>query len=212
MTDSEKKERKRLYDIEYRKKNREKLNDYKKKWAEENPDKIKEIRLKNKENKKVSDKKWAQKNKEKLNDYKKKWAEKNKEKVKLSNAKYHKNKMRNNNIYKLKHIISNIIRDSLKRKGHTKRHKSFDILGCDIIEFKKYIESKFEPWMNWENYGNPEDGIFEINKNWDIDHIIPLKNATTEEDIIRLNHYMNLQPLCSYHNRFIKKDKIENDN
>jgi superfamily II DNA/RNA helicase len=212
MTDIEKKEIKRLYDIEYRKKNKEKLDRQKNKWVEENPDKIKKSRLKNKENKKKSDKKYAEKNKEKLREYKKKWAEKNKEKVKLTNAKYHKNKMINNNIYKLKHIISNIIRDSLKRKGYSKRHKSFDILGCDIIEFKRYIESKFEPWMNWENYGNPKDGIFELNKTWDIDHIIPLKNGITEEDIIRLNHYINLQPLCSYYNRFIKKDKIENDN
>jgi superfamily II DNA/RNA helicase len=166
MTDIEKKERKRLYDIEYRKKNKERLNKQKKKWVDDNQDKIKN-RL-NKENKKKSNKKWVEKNKEKLNDYKKKWAEKNKEKVKLANAKYHKNKMINNDIYKLKHIISNIIRDSLKRKGFSKRYKSCDILGCDIIEFKKHIESSFETWMNWENYGNPKDGIYEINKTWDI--------------------------------------------
>ena len=43
---------------------------------------------------------------------------------------------------------------------------------------------------------------------WEIDHIIPLATATTEEDIIRLNHYTNLQPLEAYYNRHIKKDKI----
>jgi hypothetical protein len=61
--------------------------------------------------------------------------------------------------------------------------------------------------MTWENYGNPKDGILELNKTWDIDHIIPLYDAITEEDIIRLNHYTNLQPLCSYTNRIIKKNK-----
>jgi hypothetical protein len=45
---------------------------------------------------------------------------------------------------------------------------------------------------------NPKDGIFELNKSWDIDHIIPISSAKTKEDIIRLNHYTNLQPLCSY--------------
>lgn len=208
MTEIEKKERKRLYDIEYRKKNKEKLNNQKKKWAEDNPEKVKESRLKNKENIKKSNKLYAEKNKEKINKIKKKWAENNKEKIKISNAKYHKNKMLNDDIYKLRHSICNIIRDSLKRKGHSKKYKSFDILGCDIIEFKNYIESKFESWMNWENYGNPKDGIFEMNKTWDIDHITPLRNGITEEDIIRLNHYTNLQPLCSYYNRFVKKDKL----
>lgn len=37
---------------------------------------------------------------------------------------------------------------------------------------------------------------------------IPLSSVTSEEDIIRLNHYTNLQPLCSYINRYIKKDLI----
>jgi hypothetical protein len=48
----------------------------------------------------------------------------------------------------------------------------------------------------------------ELNYGWDIDHIIPLAPAETEEDVIRLNHYTNLQPLCSYTNRYIKKDQF----
>ena len=59
--------------------------------------------------------------------------------------------------------------------------------------------------MNWENYGNPKDGKLEPNKTWDIDHIEPLSTANTETDIIRLNHHINLRPLCSYVNRFIKR-------
>ena len=62
--------------------------------------------------------------------------------------------------------------------------------------------------MNWENKGNPKDKILEPNKTWDIDHIIPLSTAKTEEEVLKLNHYSNLQPLCSYYNRFIKKDNI----
>jgi len=44
---------------------------------------------------------------------------------------------------------------------------------------------------------------------WDIDHIIPLSAAETEEDIIRLNHHKNLQPLCSKVNRYIKRDILD---
>ena len=63
--------------------------------------------------------------------------------------------------------------------------------------------------MNWDNYGNPKDGIFEINKTWDIDHIIPTNDATNETELINLNHYTNLRPLCSYTNRWIKRDLLK---
>lgn len=49
-----------------------------------------------------------------------------------------------------------------------------------------------------------KDGIIEPNKTWDIDHIKPLVTAINESDVILLNHYTNLQPLCTYKNRFIK--------
>ena len=55
--------------------------------------------------------------------------------------------------------------------------------------------------MSWNNYGLYNG---ELNYGWDIDHIMPLSSAKTQEDIIKLNHYSNLQPLCSYHNRWVK--------
>jgi cytidylate kinase len=45
-----------------------------------------------------------------------------------------------------------------------------------------------------------------FNFGWDIDHMIPVSTAKTEEDVIRLNHYTNLQPLCSKINRDIKRN------
>lgn len=35
---------------------------------------------------------------------------------------------------------------------------------------------------------------------WHLDHIIPLASANTEEDIIKLNHYTNFQPLWAKDN------------
>jgi len=55
---------------------------------------------------------------------------------------------------------------------------------------------------------NREVSEFHKDKSWDIDHIIPTSTAKTEEDIIRLNHHTNLQPLCSYMNIIVKKDNI----
>lgn len=204
-SDEEKKEKKRLYDIEYRKKNRERIKLQKKLWCDNNPDKVKDSRIRNKDSKKISDKNYSEKNRENISQYKKQWAKDNPDKVRSTNTKYIQNKRINDPLFKLKDKISSIIRDSLKRSGFKKNSRSIEILGCSIEYFKEYIESKFEIWMTWDNYGNPKDGIYEVNKTWDLDHIIPLRSGNTEEEIIKLNYYTNLQPLCSYNNRFIKK-------
>ena len=60
--------------------------------------------------------------------------------------------------------------------------------------------------MTWENHGRFNS---EFNYGWDIDHITPLSSALTEDDVIKLNHYTNLQPLCSYINRYIKRDRLD---
>ena len=57
--------------------------------------------------------------------------------------------------------------------------------------------------MSWENYGKYNG---ELNYGWDIDHIIPVSNGKTEEEVVNLNHYLNLQPLCSHVNRNIKRN------
>ena len=59
--------------------------------------------------------------------------------------------------------------------------------------------------MTWDNYGL-YNGAEKYG--WDIDHIIPISNAVNEEEIVKLNHYTNMQPLCSKINRDIKRDKI----
>jgi hypothetical protein len=55
--------------------------------------------------------------------------------------------------------------------------------------------------MSWDNYGLYNG---QLNYGWDIDHIIPLYSAEKEVDVLRLNHYTNLQPLCSKVNRDLK--------
>ena len=46
--------------------------------------------------------------------------------------------------------------------------------------------------MDWSNHGK-----------WHIDHKIPISWAKTEEEIIKLSHYTNLQPMWAEEN--IKK-------
>lgn len=73
-------------------------------------------------------------------------------------------------------------------------------------EFLQHIESQFVNWMNWDNYGNCEENDYKCT--WDLDHIIPLSYATTEEEVYLLNHWSNFQPLCSRFNRVDKNGAI----
>ena len=41
-----------------------------------------------------------------------------------------------------------------------------------------------------------------------VDEVIPYK---TEEELYTLNHYTNMRPLCSYTNRYIKRNKTQNE-
>lgn len=138
----------------------------------------------------------------------KRYRENNKETLKITKRVYKQKRIETDPLFKLRTRISGNIISAFRRTKHVKSSKTEDILGCSFYEFKNHIESLWEPWMNWDNYGNPKDGVYELNKTWDIDHIIPNNLGSTEEEILKLNHYKNLKPLCSYYNRFIKKGDI----
>jgi hypothetical protein len=106
-------------------------------------------------------------------------------------------------MFRFRHNLKVGLRKNLKDLGSKKENKMIEILGCTYNDFSIYIESKFEFWMNWENYGK-YNGDF--NFGWDIDHIIPVSSANDKDELKKLYNYKNLQPLCSKINRDIKKD------
>jgi hypothetical protein len=67
----------------------------------------------------------------------------------------------------------------------TKRSQTFDIIGCTPQFLKEHLEKQFTDGMSWELMGSRIH----------IDHIIPLSSAKTEEELYKLCHYSNLQPL-----------------
>ena len=79
-----------------------------------------------------------------------------------------------------------------------KSNKTEEILGCTIQEFIVHLQSLFIKDMTLENHGQCEEC-------WHIDHKVPLAFAKNKEDIIKLCHHTNLQPLWSRDN--IKKGK-----
>ena len=92
-------------------------------------------------------------------------------------------------------LICNTFKNACEGR-HVKRSKTFDILGCDTEFFVSYISEQFVEGMTLGNHGE-----------WHLDHIIPISTAKTEEDIIRLNHYTNFQPLWAADN-FRKGTKL----
>jgi hypothetical protein len=157
----------------------------------------------NKERKLETDRTWYQENKEKKSLSSRKWQEKNKEHWKDWRNNWTKEKRKNDHLFKLKENLKSSIRKSLTEKKFRKKSNTINILGCSFDELKIYIESKFETWMTWDNYGIYNG---EFNYGWDLDHIIPISSARGEEEIIKLNHYTNFQPLCSKINRDIKRN------
>jgi len=144
-------------------------------------------------------------NRDRINQLSKEYRENNKDKVRNLQNNYRVERKKVDPVYKMKNSIRRSINNAFKRNGYPKLSKTNDILGCSFEEFKEHIESQWEEWMNWDNYGkyNGEEGY-----GWDIDHIIPTSSALTENKIVSLNHYTNLQPLCSKINRDIKRDTI----
>lgn len=184
-------------------------------WLEANKERIKEYRKQQYENNKEQEieanKQWRKNNSDHMKEYrknditkaiKKRYNQNNKEKINNYNKQYNKERKAKDPLYKLTTGLRTRISMLIKQNGFKRTSKTQTILGCTFEHFKLHLENKFLTWMNWDNYGLYNG---EPNYGWDIDHIIPLSTAKTIEDLHKLCHYTNLQPLCSKINRDVKK-------
>ena len=89
------------------------------------------------------------------------------------------------------HIIAwrSVLYSTLKRLGTKKQGHTVDMLGYSALDLKIYIEKLFLIGMTWENHGE-----------WHIDHIRPVTNFSTTEDVRIVCALENLQPLWSFDN------------
>ncbi len=146
-------------------------------------------------------KNWSQSNRDSTNKYIKSWTSSNRSKI----NEYTKNRRRNDPQYAMKESLRGRLRDILQLKKLNKEESTVCWLGCDLDFFKKWIASKFESWMTWDNRGKFNG---KCDYGWDLDHIKPLSSAQSIEEVKKLSHYTNIQPLCSYVNRCIKRDSL----
>jgi hypothetical protein len=139
------------------------------------------------------------KNKEKTSQYNKTYNQNNPNKKNELNKVWLK-KRRNNPIYgplyKMYQSLWSGINRGLKN-NFIKSQPTLNTLGLESWDlFKEHIEKQFTEEMNWDNYGKTRHC-------WSLDHIIPISSAKTEEEVYKLNHYTNLQPMWHVDN--IKK-------
>ena len=186
----ENKEHVQEYKIEYRIKNQEKIKERKARYYQENKEMLSQ-----------KFKKYYQENAEHLKQYQKDYLsnEDNKDKRRKTHRIYKNNKIKNDELFKLKEQLRNMIRWSFYRKGKRKKCRTLDIIGCDYDTFYYHLLKTFK-----DNYGYEWDGQEPVH----IDHITPIAQASTEEEIIKLCHYKNLQLLKAKDN-IEKRDKTD---
>jgi hypothetical protein len=182
------KEEKRAYYKAYYEANKEKLNTYAKTYYEANKEKAKASYKTyyeaNKEKIKANYKAYKEVNKEKIKANYKAYKETNKEKLNAQRRAYFRNKRKTDELYALSSRLRTRTYIAFKLGGYSKGTKTEETLGCDWVTLKHHIEIKFTEGMSWENPSS-----------FHIDHIKPLSNAKTKEDLIKRCHYTNLQPL-----------------
>lgn len=157
----------------YRQQNLEKVENNVKSYYSKNRDKLIEY----KRNYYIS-------NKDKMNNQSKEYRIKNYDKVEDKKKEYIYNRRKNDDLFAFKERISKLINTSIKNAGYKKSMRAEEILGCSIVQFKNYIQNQFKDGMSWDN-----------KKDWHLDHKIPVSWAKNENEIIKLNHYTNFQPL-----------------
>lgn len=142
--------------------------------------------------------KYRENNKEKLAQYSKEYLSKNKDKI----AKRHRERRQQDPVFRLSSSLRRRLNRALKSNRWVHSSKFSTYIGCTPQYLREYLESKFQPGMTWRNHGSGKD-------KWQIDHIIPLSSANKEEDIYKLSHYTNLQPLWTEDHKIkTKKDAL----
>ena len=190
----------------YYENNKDKIKEYKKEWRKKNRDKINKYYREYYKNNRNKINKYYEKNKDKIKERNKKackkYYENNKDKIKeyqkeynLKNRdkinKYYREYYKNNEQKRFSLNLRTKINRVIKRGNGIKAYKTIDLLGCSIKEVRLHLEKQFQDNMSWDNYGN-----------WHIDHIRPCCSFDlTQPDEQKICfHYTNLQPLWAIDN------------
>jgi hypothetical protein len=174
----------------YREKHKEKAKLTNLKYRQENPELVKLQKQK-------ADKKYYAKNKPKILKTVKAYSTKNKTRINNYQNQYRKDRLKRDALFNCKSKIQQQLRQALKNRGFTKKTKTSKILGADFEFIQQYLIM-----TAIGNYG-----FYDPNFTYHIDHIIPCSSAKTEDILLSLFYYTNLQFLTPKDN-LEKSDKL----
>jgi len=154
----------------------------------------------NKKKKKRQAHQWRQNNKERTRKTDRQYYQDNKEQYKKKVRIYtqnHKaernererNRKQNDPAFALRgNISSRVSMELTSNKGSKNGRSVLDALPYTIPQLKEHLEKQFEPWMNWNNYGE-----------WHLDHIYPHSklpyDSMEHPNFLKAWALENLQPL-----------------
>ena len=176
----------REYEARWRAENVDKCTAKTYRWRENNPDKWAEYR-----------RKYYINNIEKVSEQSRKTYLKHKQRYNAITRKYHKDnhvalmqkrkeRIEASPLLQFKERIRQLTKGAFYRLKQQKKFRTNDMLGADWQIIKEHFVSQFKDGMTWEAF---------IAGEIHVDHIQPLASAKTEEELIALCHYTNLQPL-----------------
>ena len=155
----------------------------------------------NPDNRREVSRRWRRNNPEKYARLAAKYREENRERLKQQARewrKFHKDprpfrtrmdKIKANPVRLLASRLRSRLYIAFKHSGYVKPQGLGSLLGTTLADAKAHLEAKFDAGMSWDNYGQ-----------WHIDHVVPFASAKSLEEVVRLCHYTNLQPLWAKDN------------
>jgi len=114
-------------------------------------------------------------------------------------AEWQRRRAENDPAYRIKTRAKAAVVGGFSRRGWTKRSRTHELLGCSFEEFLSHLVSLAYGGMTVEDI---------LSDRVELDHVVPISSAATVEDVERLSHFSNFQPLWKNDNRE-KRDRTD---
>lgn len=155
-------------------------------WRKANRERVRSLSLENyyrhREKRLIANRTWKTKNKEKVLSSQRAWSARNRDRVRAYMRSRRSEKAQIGLAHRLRNRVLKLI-----RQCHGEKSAVFvELLGIDLLGFRRHIEQLFLPGMTWEN-----------RRSWHIDHIRPCASfdLTDAAEQKKCFHYTNHQPL-----------------